>query len=180
MSFHAAQTFTFGEQPSATKWQYVWDNDYALADGTGISNNAILARHITPAILTNAMLSTAAGELGGAWNTWTPTFSNSAGSVTVNVTRARYTKIGKTIAWAVVCNITAASAPGSLSMTPPVNSQSSGQWAGGGREDSSTGKSLQVLFKSGASQINILFYDNAGNTCTNGYSHVIGGTYESA
>lgn len=46
MSFHAGQTFTFGEQPSATKWQYIWDNDYALADGTGISNDAILTRHI--------------------------------------------------------------------------------------------------------------------------------------
>lgn len=46
MSFHAGQTFTFGEQPSATKWQYLWDNDYALADGTGISNDAILNRHL--------------------------------------------------------------------------------------------------------------------------------------
>lgn len=32
MSFHPGQTFTFGEQPSATKWQWVWDNDYALQD----------------------------------------------------------------------------------------------------------------------------------------------------
>lgn len=45
MSFHAGQTFTFGEQPSATKWQYLWDNDYALADGSGISDNAIDSRH---------------------------------------------------------------------------------------------------------------------------------------
>lgn len=41
MSFHAAQTFTFGEQPSATKWGYIWENDYALADGSGISSAAI-------------------------------------------------------------------------------------------------------------------------------------------
>ncbi len=45
MSFHAGQTFTFGEQPSATKWQYLWDNDYALADGSGISDDALLSRH---------------------------------------------------------------------------------------------------------------------------------------
>lgn len=45
MSFHASQTFTFGEQPSATKWQYIWDNDYALADGTGITSGVIVARH---------------------------------------------------------------------------------------------------------------------------------------
>lgn len=46
MSFHAGQTFVFGEQPSATKWQYLWDNDYALADGSGISDNAIGSRQI--------------------------------------------------------------------------------------------------------------------------------------
>lgn len=46
MSFHAGQTFTYGEQPSATKWQYIWDNDYALADGTGISAGAILTSHL--------------------------------------------------------------------------------------------------------------------------------------
>lgn len=56
MSFHAGQTFTFGEQPSATKWQYVWDNDYALADGTGISNDAILTRHILDANITTRKL----------------------------------------------------------------------------------------------------------------------------
>jgi hypothetical protein len=33
MTFHTGQTFTFGEQPSATKWGYLWENDeyhYAL------------------------------------------------------------------------------------------------------------------------------------------------------
>lgn len=43
MSFHASQTFTFGEQPSATKWQWVWDNDDALSDGSGIEAGAITA-----------------------------------------------------------------------------------------------------------------------------------------
>lgn len=56
MSFHAAQTFVFGEQPSASKWQYLWDNDYALADGTGISNNAIITRHILDSNVTGAKI----------------------------------------------------------------------------------------------------------------------------
>jgi len=60
MSFHAGQTFTFGEQPSASKWQYIWDNDYALADGTGISDNAIITRHVLDANITPAKLSSAA------------------------------------------------------------------------------------------------------------------------
>lgn len=45
MSFHTGQTFTFGETPSATKWNYLWENDYALADGTGIEDDAIDSRH---------------------------------------------------------------------------------------------------------------------------------------
>lgn len=38
MSFHAGQSFTFGETPSATKWNYLWDNDYALQDWTAFTN----------------------------------------------------------------------------------------------------------------------------------------------
>lgn len=46
MSFHSGQTFTFGETPSATKWNYLWENDYALADGTGISDGVIGNRQL--------------------------------------------------------------------------------------------------------------------------------------
>lgn len=56
MSFHTGQTFTFGEQPSATKWQYLWDNDYALADGSGIEDDAIVARHVADNSVGSAQL----------------------------------------------------------------------------------------------------------------------------
>lgn len=46
MSFHTGQTFTFGETPSATKWNYLWENDYALADGTGIEDSVIGNRQL--------------------------------------------------------------------------------------------------------------------------------------
>lgn len=46
MSFHGGQTFVFGEQPAASKWQWLWDNDDALANGTGISDAAIAKRHM--------------------------------------------------------------------------------------------------------------------------------------
>lgn len=39
MSFHAGQSFTFGETPSATKWNYLWENDYALQDWTAFTND---------------------------------------------------------------------------------------------------------------------------------------------
>lgn len=45
-------------------------------------------------LVTNAMLSTTAGELGGAWLTWTPTLTNMSGGT---ITYAKYTRIGKTI-----------------------------------------------------------------------------------
>lgn len=32
MAFTAGQSFSFGEQPSTTKWNYLWGNDYALQD----------------------------------------------------------------------------------------------------------------------------------------------------
>ena len=60
MSFHAGQTFVYGEQPSATKMQYIWDNDYALADGSGISDSAIKNRHVADANITPAKLASAA------------------------------------------------------------------------------------------------------------------------
>lgn len=56
MSFHTGQSFTFGETPSATKWNYLWENDYALADGTGIEDDAILTRHISDAQITPSLL----------------------------------------------------------------------------------------------------------------------------
>lgn len=46
MAFHLNQTFVYGEQPSATKMQYIWDNDYALADGSGFEDDAIETSHI--------------------------------------------------------------------------------------------------------------------------------------
>jgi hypothetical protein len=61
MSFHASQTFVFGEQPSASKWQYLWDNDYALADGTGISNGAIITRHFGAGAVDSAALNASIG-----------------------------------------------------------------------------------------------------------------------
>ena len=51
MSFHPGQTFTYGETPSATKWQYLWDNDYALADGSGIEAGAINNSHLAANIV---------------------------------------------------------------------------------------------------------------------------------
>lgn len=43
---YSALTFTASEVPTLTKWNQLWANDAAMADGTGIANNAIIDRHI--------------------------------------------------------------------------------------------------------------------------------------
>lgn len=84
MSFHAGQTFTFGEQPSATKWQYLWDNDYALADGSGISDDAIITRHIADDAVkaANIDFSTFVNSATGIKTTTTVTAGNFSGTST--------------------------------------------------------------------------------------------------
>lgn len=95
MSFHAGQTFTYGETPSATKWNYLWENDYALADGTGISDDAIIARHLADGSVTPAALLAGAGS-SWAWQSYTPTLANvtlgTGGTVT-----GKKCQIGKTL-----------------------------------------------------------------------------------
>ncbi len=66
MSFHTGQTFTFGETPSATKWNYIWENDYALRDGTGIADDAILQRHLADGIVNSDRVDWAAAT-GKIW-----------------------------------------------------------------------------------------------------------------
>jgi len=74
--------------------QYIWDNDYALADGTGISDDAIIARHIADgAVLPEHLIS--GNGTSWAWQTWTPSWTNL--TVGNGVTKAKYCKIGKTL-----------------------------------------------------------------------------------
>lgn len=56
MAFHTGQTFVFGEVPAASKWQFIWDNDYALADGSGISAGAITAAKLAAGAVGNVAL----------------------------------------------------------------------------------------------------------------------------
>lgn len=90
MSFHAGQTFTFGEQPSATKWQYLWDNDYALADGTGISNDAILARHILNGVVNLAKMDFSTWPMFRAYLTSAQVVTTASGTVALASTTEAY------------------------------------------------------------------------------------------
>lgn len=85
MSFHAGQTFTFGETPSATKWNYLWENDYALADGTGISDNAIDSRHYVDGSIDPEHLNSTVGNFEVLYDSGeigSPADSISSGTIT--------------------------------------------------------------------------------------------------
>lgn len=61
---YSALTFTASEIPTLTKWNQMWANDAAMADGTGIANNAILTRHLLANNVTGDKLATSAIKLG--------------------------------------------------------------------------------------------------------------------
>lgn len=72
-------------QLPATSLNQMLDNIQALHEGTGLADGSI----------TNDKLSTDAGELGGAWQTWTPTVTGFS-SVPTN-SSYRYKRIGKSV-----------------------------------------------------------------------------------
>jgi hypothetical protein len=43
---YSADTFVADEQPTTAKWNKLWTNDASFNDGTGIADDAILARHV--------------------------------------------------------------------------------------------------------------------------------------
>ena len=42
---YSADTFVADEQPTTAKWNKLWSNDASFNDGTGIADDALLARH---------------------------------------------------------------------------------------------------------------------------------------
>lgn len=177
---YVAWSVVFGETPSASKWNILGTNDQSFNDGTGIGALAVVGASIAALAITNAKLNNATGELGGVWQNWTPTISNGGGSISATVNWAKYMVIGKTIIWNASISITSVSAGGSLGITGPVASRIAGQHSGTFREDAVLGNMGVTLFKSSTTVMSALFYNNAGNSATAGYTHYLGGTYESA
>lgn len=78
---------------------------------------AISGSKLADASITNAKLSTATGEIGAAWQSWTPTFVNLSGG-TLNF--AKYTRIGKTIFFRWKYTLGGAGVAGDVTFTLPV------------------------------------------------------------
>lgn len=81
------------------------------------TNNSVVATNITDAIITNAKLSTATGEIGGAWIDWTPTFTNVSGG-TLNF--AKYMKVGKVVNFRLYYTLAGAGVAGAVTVSLPV------------------------------------------------------------
>jgi hypothetical protein len=87
------------------------ENIEALADGSGLDDGAV----------TSSKLATGAGEPGGAWTSWTPTFSNfTIGSGTVS---GRYTQIGKTVIFTLEVTLSSSTMGSIPTFTLPVTSR---------------------------------------------------------
>lgn len=53
---YVAWSVVFGEQPTAAKWNILGTNDASFNDGTGIADDAILARHIANLAVSNPQM----------------------------------------------------------------------------------------------------------------------------
>ena len=88
-----------------------------------LTNKTIDADNNTITNLGNDELNSVAGDIGGAWLSWTPTFANfTKGSATIV---AKYTQIGKTVHFILSITLAADSSMGtSPTFTLPVTSSS--------------------------------------------------------
>lgn len=66
----------------------------ANIDGAKLANATVDTAQLADGSVTNAKLDTTAGELGGAWQSWTPTANWTVDNGTVT---AKYTQVGKTV-----------------------------------------------------------------------------------
>jgi hypothetical protein len=105
---------------SAADLDKLVDNIEALADGTGIGDGSVVTAKIADANVTNAKLAGGAGQPGGAWTGWTPSFTNfTLGNGTVDY--ARYTQIGKTVLFELSVTLgSTSSVSGAFTFTAPV------------------------------------------------------------
>lgn len=75
-----------------------------IKDGKLVTANSVVATNITAGILTNAMLSTTAGELGGSWTSYTPTWTSTGTQPAIGngTIVGKYLQIGKLVFFRIV------------------------------------------------------------------------------
>lgn len=140
-------------------------------------NNAI--RDLNNKKIKNDNLSTAPGEIGGEWTTYTPTITAPSGSFTSVTATGKYIKIGKLVNYQVkVVITTVGTATGCIFSLPVTAKDTTFVYGGSGREDALTGKALQVKLQS-TTTASFGYYDNT-NPAASGNTLVAEGFYEAA
>lgn len=122
----------------------------------------------------NANLATTAGDIGGAWKTWTPVFTGLSGGT---IAYARYTQIGKTVHFRMRYVLGGAGVSGSISMTVPVTADSS-YGASGENRDTISGT---AVFRDTSANLTVLggsFFGNNSNANVTIYVGNSSGTYD--
>lgn len=153
------------------------------SDGT-LKTGIVTTPKIADASITNAKLSTTTGEVGGAWQTWTPTFSAS-GSMTYSATanEAKYTRVGKTITYVLsVSGSVGGTASNQLQFTAPVArlSTTANNAVGSGRVDNSDSSSAIVHWNGTSTTVIAVRRSTSGAFAVGGGNFWVTGQYEAA
>lgn len=93
-----------------------------------INDSAVTTVKLNDASVTGAKLTTGAGEPGGAWNAWTPTFANfTLGSGTMV---ARYKQISKTVHFQIIITLNSSTMGTGPTFSLPATADANAQVAG--------------------------------------------------
>ena len=133
---------------------------------------------LADATITNAKLSTAAGEIGAAHTAYTPTVTAGIGSFTTTSASGRWTKIGKTVFYSAIITITAVGTGSEVRFTLPLSTAQPSFVTCFGREDGATGKMIQGKLN-GSNVMSLFFYDNTA-VVANGHIYRVNGWFEVA
>ncbi len=151
---YASWSVTFGEQPSAAKWNILGTNDSSFNDGTGIAVSAITPEKLLTGTGTTHI-----------WQTWTPTLVNLSGG-TLNY--AKYIQIGKTVFFRLKYTLGGAGVAGNVTFSTPttINADmvASGEIIQGSVQfqDTGTASFFGSLRWSSSTTINILTHITTG------------------
>lgn len=162
-----------------------WGLTHADQDGTLKAGAVDATTVLADGIVTNAKLSTTAGELGGAWQTWTPTFTGFSADPAGGT--YYYRRVGKDIVAVINMPSAGTSNATGFTISAPVAARNivGAQWQGSGQgKDNGLGIATPVLIRilAGTSTFDI-FKDWTGTTWTNsGQKQLISATitYEAA
>ena len=147
-------------------------------DSNNLAANAVTAAKIADGSVTNAKLSTTAGNIGGAWLTWTANVRPGSGAFSNVTSTQAYTQIGKTILYSISITLTTINTGGGeLYFSLPVTAATPLGCYGNGRLDT-TGAQLHVRATS-TTVASVFRYDGVV-PMTNGYKIDISGFYQAA